>query len=429
MTGQRIRRLKAKILASRSRLMATHPFFSLLLMYMRFIAVPDMKKMSTDGKNIYFSPDFLDKLYWYEVDFILCHQILHILYGHIFRGELVKNDNYHLACDIKVNDFLDKIGFPDRNYSHLGCLKTTIPGTELDVFTLSAEDIYYLLPYSLYSLEEKDRSRHLADSDFFWDSRYFSTDKHTVIIDFPELEPLLNEKRSGGGAFGEGDGDGQSLKLIWAERAAAAAKLSHFSPEDYSDEISELMERVTSKIKKAQSDWKHILNSFIQERVCDYSFSPPDRRYSESGFFLPDFNEKEFVPCEVLFMVDTSGSVNEEELTLAYSEIAGAIEQFGGKLSGKLGFFDTEVKSALPFESVEELLKIVPYGGGGTDFGAVFDYIRNNSHNELPACVVIFTDGNGPYPDESAAMGIPVLWLINNSYMTPPWGKTARVIP
>ena len=32
-----------------------------------------------------------------------------------------------------------------------------------------------------------------------------------------------------------------------------------------------------------------------------------------------------------------------------------------------------------------------------------------------------------PFPPEGEAMGIPVLWVINNGRITPPWGKIARI--
>ena len=128
-------------------------------------------------------------------------------------------------------------------------------------------------------------------------------------------------------------------------------------------------------------------------------------------------------------MADTSGSVNDEDLAIVYSEIRGAIEQFGGKLTGKLGFFDAAVTTPIPFENVSDLMSIIPYGGGGTDFTVIFNYIRNNCNGKLPACIVIFTDGDGPYPSESETMEIPVLWIINNSDITPPWGKITRIIP
>ena len=53
MTKQRKLRLKYKLQASRGRLMETHPFFALLLMYLKFVAVPEMKKISTNGHCIY----------------------------------------------------------------------------------------------------------------------------------------------------------------------------------------------------------------------------------------------------------------------------------------------------------------------------------------------------------------------------------------
>ncbi|MBO6299980.1 MAG: hypothetical protein J6N53_14180 [Lachnospiraceae bacterium] len=45
---------------------------------------------------------------------------------------------------------------------------------------------------------------------------------------------------------------------------------------------------------------------------------------------------------------------------------------------------------------------------------------------DLPVSIIILTDGYAPFPKEDAAMGIPVLWILNNEDMTPPWGKVAR---
>ena len=41
----------------------------------------------------------------------------------------------------------------------------------------------------------------------------------------------------------------------------------------------------------------------------------------ESGFFLPDYNEKDESIKNILFMIDTSGSINSEQLSQAFSEI------------------------------------------------------------------------------------------------------------
>ena len=161
--------------------------------------------------------------------------------------------------------------------------------------------------------------------------------------------------------------------------------------------------------------------------MTDYSFSPPDHRFDGSPFYLPDFNDTEYVASDILFMIDTSGSMSDEMITAAYSEVKGAIDQFGGKLKGWLGFFDAAIVEPIPFENEEELLVIKPAGGGGTDFGIIFDYVNKFMQDRRPASIIILTDGYAPFPKESRAAGIPVLWLLNNEEVEPPWGKVARI--
>ena len=181
----------------------------------------------------------------------------------------------------------------------------------------------------------------------------------------------------------------------------------------------------SSSAAKISSVRRTLLNEFVQEEVVDYSFSPPDRRFS-GDFILPDFNEKDEKVEDVLFMIDTSASMTDKMIAAAYSEIYGAIEQFGGKLRGWLGFFDAEVVEPVPFVDEEELCIIRPKGGGGTDFHKVFRYLERREEG-LPASLVILTDGYATFPDESTAMGVPTLWLINNKDVDPPWGKVARI--
>ena len=112
---------------------------------------------------------------------------------------------------------------------------------------------------------------------------------------------------------------------------------------------------------------------------------------------------------------------------VAYSEIKGAIDQFAGKMKGWLGFFDAEIIEPKPFESEDEFKFIKPTGGGGTSFCIIFDYICKYMQDKLPFCIIILTDGHAPFPKEAPAMGIPVLWLLNNEEVNPPWGKITRI--
>lgn len=429
MTEQRKNRVRKKIQESRGRLLSTMPFFGLLLMYLKFVAVPGMKKISTNGKCIYFSPDFLEKLYEKEIDYILCHQILHIVCGHIWRDRDLSGDDYHFACDIFLNLILEDYGYDEDKYPHLGYIYRKMSGS-IDLRDKTPLEIRDWLPYSLKVFDEATRSKFIKDSEYWWDFKDDNGSAGEIIIDLPEITGRLNDGQGGafGGADTSGDFDNGDMQN-WKDRAMSlATSLFNEDDEGNADQAPEFIQRMITKMKQPLLDWKRLLNNFLQERIADYSFSPPDRRFSETDFFLPDFNEKDFVTKEILFMVDTSGSVNDDTLAAVYSEILGATEQFSGKLTAKLGFFDTVVTEPIPFESVDDLLAIIPYGGGGTDFRVIFEYVQYELYDKLPACIVVFTDGQGPYPVEAQAMGIPVLWILDNNNITPPWGTVIRII-
>ena len=85
-------------------------------------------------------------------------------------------------------------------------------------------------------------------------------------------------------------------------------------------------------------------------------------------------------------------------------------------------------ESDIESKDLDEFKIIRPKGGGGTSFDIIFDYVEKEMEEEPPVSIVILTDGYAPIPDESRAGGIPVLWIINNDSVTPPWGKIARIL-
>ena len=78
---------------------------------------------------------------------------------------------------------------------------------------------------------------------------------------------------------------------------------------------------------------------------------------------------------------------------------------------------------------IRDRFKIIkPAGGGGTDFQIILEYVHKHMQDKLPTSIIILTDGYAPFPEEELAGGIPVLWLLNNEEVNPPWGKIARIV-
>lgn len=384
------------------RILSNHGFFGLLLMHMRYAVDEKLDTACTDGEKITFGTGFLDDLSDDELDFIMMHEIMHVALQHCFRGLDYDSYSFNVACDIVVNSNILL-----ENNMHTRSITLKKYGESMhkapdgkEGYEYTAEEVYHMLnPKKKKQKNECGNAK--LDADASWDDH---------------------------SQWGKGKDESDALKDAWIKRVKDAAEAMEIrDPSNARGSLPFLAERLLKELRRSQIDWRTILNEFVQEEIVDYSFSPPDRRFDDGDFFLPDFNEKDDVVENILFMIDTSGSMSDEMITAAYSEIQGAIDQFGGKLRGLLGFFDAAVVPPEPFETEDEFKIIRPKGGGGTSFSAIFKYISEEMQSELPASIIILTDGYAPFPNESAALGIPVLWLLNNEEVTPPWGKIARI--
>lgn len=430
-----------RLLLSRMRILYNHGFYGLLLMHMIYAVSEEIETACTDGVRITFGIDFLDSLSDSELDFVMMHEILHVVLQHCFRGDVEDPEAYNIAADIVVNSNImleNGMKASSITLSKYGTSMHVAPdGKEGHEYT--AEQVYVMLPKNLNKKgnnnlnkkgnnkspgsavggakkENKKGNNKSPGSAVGRAKKEISKEQHQPV--------RVWDDHSRWGKYEEDD----TLRDVWVKRfedAAEAIKIR--DPSNARGLLPAFAERILKELKKTQTDWRTILNDFIQEEVVDYSFAPPDRRFDDSPFFLPDFNGKEDRVEDILFMIDTSGSMSDDMIAAAYSEVKGAIDQFNGKLKGWLGFFDAAIIKPQPFSDENEFKTIKPAGGGGTDFQIIFEYVFHHMSDKLPASIIILSDGDAPFPLEKLAGGIPVLWLLNNEEVNPPWGKVARI--
>ena len=431
LSAETVRAAQGRLLRSRLRILTEHGFYGLLLMHVRFALDEELSTAATDGTRIYFSPAFMDRITDSELDFVLMHEILHIVLMHCSRGKELNSQLYNIAADIVVNSNI----LASNNGAH-----------------------------ETITLAEFGESMHLAPNGHEG-ANYTAEEVYKMLLEKSERErddpmPKDGQSKSAGDGQGEGkreNGQGMSKGRPHKKRESGTysgwddhSQWKDMDPIERDEWIKRLRDaaeaisvreamtgcgslplcarRILKELTRPETDWRAVLDAFVEEEIVDYSFSPPDRRFSESEFFLPDFNETEEKVENILFMIDTSGSMSDALVTKVYSEVKGAIDRFHGRLQGFLGFFDAAVVPPEPFSDEEEFLVIRPRGGGGTSFHAVFRYVAEEME-EPPASIVILTDGQAPFPEEKAARGIPVLWVIVGDKITPPWGKVTRIHP
>ena len=421
LSKDKIMKYTQRLLFSRMRLLSRHGFYGLLLMHTIYALDENAETAATDGKRIIFAPSFLDNISDNELDYVVLHEILHIVLQHCLREKNYDPEKFGLACDIVVNSniLLEYNMNPDS--ITLRCNGGVMPHNAPDGkegYEYTAEQVYHMIQ-TMDSDESRpdDSQEQGGDSD--------NTDSSNEKDEKNNSESTSWDNHS---SWGNGTQEDSSLKDEWTKhlKDAIEAIQNRESSTEYGN-LPLFAQRFINELHSPQTDWRTILNDFVQEEITDYSFSPPDRRFDDSIFFLPDFNAKDDIAEKILFMIDTSASMSDEMISAAYSEIKGAVDQFDGKLSGWLGFFDAEVIEPVPFSDTTELLAITPSGCGGTNFHVIFSYIREKMTDSLPVCIIILTDGHAAFPDEECSCGIPVLWLLNNNEIVPPWGKIARI--
>ncbi len=417
LSEEKIKNYIRRLLLSRMRILNNHGFYGLLLMHMAYSVEEGIQTAATDGMHITFDPDFLDELTDSELDFVMMHEIMHVVLQHCIRGDKREHERYNIACDIVVNSNIlleNNMKSSSITLNKYGISMHLAPDGK-EGYEYTAEQVYDMLPKS----KNKKNKKEIFASGGIASGR---AKREIVDADFKPVWRWDDHSRWG---MYEEDA---TLCDVWVKRFKDAAEaISIRDPSNSRGLLPRFAKRILQELSKPQTDWRTILNDFIQEEVVDYSFSPPDRRFDDSPFFLPDFNGKEDMVEDVLFMIDTSASMSDKMITAAYSEIKGAIDQFNGKLKGWLGFFDAAIIEPQAFEDEDEFKIIKAAGGGGTDFQIIFEYVNQHMKDNPPASIIILTDGYAPFPQEKLAMGIPVLWLLNNEEVDPPWGKVARI--
>ena len=425
-----------KLLTSRLRILASQSFYGLLLAHTKFALDEKCETAYTDGKKIAFSPKFLESLSNEETDFVLMHEVMHIVLKHCVRGLDYNQEAFNIACDIVVNsNILKSFGDNYRRISIAGepLMHLAPDGNPGHMYT--AEEVYDMLPKDMKSNKSGSLSggsgngNPQSGKNGNGGNNKDNNGNGKGSYNQQNADKFKNKYGKGGyyvfddHSFWSNDFDEQ-YEDAWDKHFEDACKIvSIEDPSNARGTLPAFAERILKEREKCQTNWREILNNFVQEEINDYSFNPPDRRFSDSIFMLPDLNEATDTIKNVLFMIDTSASMSDNMIAQAYQEIRGAITQFGGKLEGYLGFFVAVVVPPIPFSTIDELEIIRPYGGGGTRFDIIFDYVKSEMEDNPPSNIVILTDGLAPFPKEKVANGVPVLWVINNDDVVPPWGK------
>lgn len=174
-------------------------------------------------------------------------------------------------------------------------------------------------------------------------------------------------------------------------------------------------------------DWRTLLHEFLDFEIDDYSFLPPDRRFADADFFLPDFNGVSERMEGVAVLIDVSGSIGDEELSEFFQELLAIIDSFRGKVEFYAGLFDVELSGLSKITARRDIKKIKGQGRGGTSLEKPLVQLFGQLKDVDLKAIVVLTDGYLDFLSPKEFRSLPVLWVLNNNEITPSHGRIARM--
>lgn len=152
--------------------------------------------------------------------------------------------------------------------------------------------------------------------------------------------------------------------------------------------------------------------------MVDYTYRKPSRRSSVlPEFVMPSLRQP--VPS-IAVVVDSSGSMGNDRLDKAITEVGGVLKAMGQKDGVEAIVCDAAVASAKKVFRAEQ---IELGGGGGTDMRVGIDYALRKK----PHAIIVLTDGETPWPDHPTKSRLICCLISNPKTPVPDWIKTVVV--
>ena len=437
------------------KMLVKYPFFGSVVANVDYRANKNIETAGTDGKTIYYNPNFLENLSVEEQTFIFAHEVCHIAFNHILRSEGKDPHIWNIATDAVINAFLRRDG-----------LKMVEGGVDIaDAINYDAEQLYEKL------LKEKQQQQKQGQGNQSQQQNGQQGQSQQNQSGQGGSGEQQGDSQGGGGSSSESDsqekkngsssgsGDsasqeekqdvGHDTHSMW-EDAIKKHKEEKTPEQDEIEKKQEEIEQLGEKdafnknceekkkaleeLKKALSqqamgagtstnrdirnitdigrakpliDWRYVLREAIKYDV-DWSYR---NATIEDGVISANLEEQPMPETEIV--LDTSGSINEVLLKNFLRECKNILQHS----RVKVGCFDTEFYGFHEIRTEEDIENMRFQGGGGTDFDVAVGAFSRRVENKI-----IFTDGEASMPEKP----MDAIWIVFGGTRINP--KGGRVI-
>ncbi|MET7397117.1 VWA-like domain-containing protein [Dactylosporangium sp. NPDC005572] len=356
---------RTKLLAARFRAAKLRPYLATALYALSVVPSWHLATMGVDRHwRLYVNPEFVAGHDVDELAGVWIHEVAHLLRDHHGRADRLQtadridHHRVNLAQDCEINDDLVADGL-------------TLPAARVEPKTFG-------LPEGRLFEEYLDGIP--ATPAFFVQC---GSGAHGITVP---------------GELGEGGApEVRPVEADAIRRQTAAAVRSHVRSQGT---VPDGWKRWADQIAEPVVDWRRLLTGALRQAVAwasgavDYTYARPGRRSGAlRGVVLPSLRRP--LP-QVAIVIDTSGSMGQDDLASALGEVTGVLRAVGirGNRVTVLAC-DADVHAVTRVTKAEQVQLA---GGGGTDMRVGITRARQGP--EKPEIIVVLTDGFTPWPDE-----------------------------
>lgn len=419
--------------------------------------VEDKTLMPTAGVSVdkmYINTNFFNDLILPEANFLLQHELLHIVLKHSLRGKGKNRDVFNIAGDLYINKLLtDEYGCEpgkgivkidgDSLNTGICFLDGGLWSKSVDVDKDTVESIYEELMQDIQdkikkkkqSGQGKDNKGNGGKGSQKGKGTSGNNGSNSGSSDGSEDDENQDGQNGQGGGQSnkeKPDGNNQVSEVtcnddkldveevefrgqkigVKFNRDVVASSDDMKSDKDQLEQkanrvlqkasmaaklagkpISGFMERYVELELAPKIRWQNLLKHYLvasMNKVTTYA--RPDKRFISRGQIFP--GPKPLDPDRIngiKICIDTSGSIDDHDISIALGQVDQILKTY--KADAEVIYWDTSVRNVGDFTNRRELLKVIPKGGGGTDINCVFEYFDSKDCKVKPKVVLIFTDG------------------------------------
>ena len=421
------------IQALKDRLLVKYPAFASTIVNIGYYE-KTVSTLCTDGQNIYYNKDFLNKLSFNEQLFVLAHEICHIRSNHIMRSKDKNQKLWNIATDAVINQLLKEDGL-------------TMPAGVINVeeaINYSAEEYYDKL---LENQKNNSNERNQSNQN---DSKSPSENNAQGNAASSGSENKENPNESDGNSkenSSNEEGNNPSNvddHSMWSkalenennkadsnepnEEIVDEQELFSQNRKEKIENLKKLKEELLKQsmkagkepgeteftlndigINKALIDWRTLLRKAVNIKL-KWDTRRPEVEY---GVLVPKINKLAYPRTEIL--LDTSGSIDEEMLRNFLRECKYILQNS----EMWVGCFDTKFYGFQKIKSEKDIENMTFYGRGGTNFDVAVSAFGQRVDNKI-----IFTDGYAYMPKEKS----DIIWIVfGEEKINPPGGKVIYI--